>query len=65
MQTRREHRPADLKCQDCGHEFVASVPHVGHMIDELSQPFRWTIDYIETPCPACGTWRVEERSPNL
>jgi hypothetical protein len=43
MQTRREHRPADLKCQDCGHEFVASVPHVGHMIDELSQPFRWTI----------------------
>jgi hypothetical protein len=30
---------------------VASVPHVGHMIDEISQPFRWTIDRIETPCP--------------
>ena len=38
-------------CHDCGHEFVASVPHVGHMIDEISQPFRWTIDRIESPCP--------------
>jgi Zn finger protein HypA/HybF involved in hydrogenase expression len=62
---RSEHRPAELKCQDCGHEFVASVPHVGHMIDEISQPFRWTIDRIETPCPACGSLRVEERSSNL
>src|SRR5215203_5746053 len=35
------------------------------MIDELSQPFRWTTDCIETPCPACGSWRVEERPPNL
>ncbi len=28
MPTRREHRPIEFQCQDCGYEFVASVPHL-------------------------------------
>jgi hypothetical protein len=31
MPTRREQRPIEFQCQDCGNEFVASVPHLVHM----------------------------------
>lgn len=56
-----ERRPAELKCQVCGNEFVASVPQVGQTVDELPQPFNWTVERIDVRCPSCGSRNVGER----
>jgi predicted RNA-binding Zn-ribbon protein involved in translation (DUF1610 family) len=58
MPTRREHRPIEFQCQDCGNEFVASVPHLVDYAEDSPQPIRWTAERISVTCPSCGSWRV-------
>lgn len=54
-----ENKPANLKCNDCGHEFVASVPQRAHFVDEFPQPFRWTVENTGgVTCPSCGSRSV-------
>jgi Zn finger protein HypA/HybF involved in hydrogenase expression len=62
MPTKRERRPAELKCQECGYEFVASVSQVGHSAEESSQSFLWVVDRIDVTCPNCRSRFVGERN---
>ncbi len=62
MPTRREHRPIELMCQECGFEFVASVPHLVHYAEDSSQPDQWTAERVALTCPSCGSWRVGEQN---
>jgi hypothetical protein len=62
MPTIRERKRAELKRQECGYQFVASVPHLGHSVEEVSKPVQWTIDRIDARYPSCGSWRVGERN---
>jgi DNA-directed RNA polymerase subunit M/transcription elongation factor TFIIS len=55
MPTRRERRSAELKCQDCGYEFAASVPHVVHTVEDSPQPVSVAVDRIDVNCPNCGS----------
>jgi Zn finger protein HypA/HybF involved in hydrogenase expression len=58
---KRENRPAKLRCDDCGNQFVASVPQVGHYVAEISEPALWVIDRIDVSCPKCGSESVGQR----
>ena len=62
MPTRSERKPAELKCQECGHEFVASVPHIGHSVEEHSRTVQWIVDRIDVSCPNCRSGFVGERN---
>ena len=62
MATRRERRPAELKCQDCGYEFVERVPQVSHGVEESSVRTSWMVERVDLNCPSCGSWRVGERN---
>ena len=58
MPTRRDHRPMKFQCQDCGHEFVASVPYLVDYAEDSPKPIRWKAERIAVTCPSCGSWRV-------
>ncbi len=60
---KRENRPANLRCLDCGHRFIAVVPQMGHYVAELQEPPKWVVTSASaTVCPECGSRLVEEEN---
>jgi DNA-directed RNA polymerase subunit RPC12/RpoP len=57
---RRELRPAELRCLDCGHRFTARVLQKPHYIGQQAEPVMWTpVGPPGIPCPRCGSHRVD------
>jgi len=59
MPTRREQRPMEFLCRECGFEFEAPVPHLVDYAEGNPQPIRYKAERIGVACPSCGSWRVE------
>ena len=56
---KREIRPANLRCLENDHHFVAEVPWLGHYVEEHSEPTLWVVESTAgVTCPKCGS-RVE------
>ena len=54
--TKVEYRPARLRCTRNGHVFTANVLQRAHYLEELSEPFRWTVENTQgVTCPQCGS----------
>ena len=59
---KRENIPANLRCLNCGHQFMELVPQIGHYVAEMPQPVKWVVLSTDgTACPFCGSKLVEER----
>jgi Zn finger protein HypA/HybF involved in hydrogenase expression len=59
---KRENKPANLECLNCGHHFIAVVPQMGHYVAEIPQPVKWVVSSTDSAaCPSCGSDLVEEK----
>ncbi len=58
---RRKIRPARLRCTNCGQQFIASVPQLGHFVEESPQPVRWVVESTDgVTCPSCRSTNSSE-----
>ena len=58
---KRERRPANLQCNNCGQQFVDKVWHVPISSDE-QEVIGWNIDNDATRgvvCPSCGSSSIQ------